>query len=170
MPDSDPNTVVSTKWLADHLDAPDLRILDGSWYLPGEARDPKAEYDAAHIPGARFFDIDDISDSQSDLPHMAPPPEKFMSRLRAMGVGDGHRVVVYDGAGIFSSIVLVVCVMVPPASLSFLSIPPPISDRRAAPSARSTHPADGGRSSRSRRRSPARRCSCSDPPSAPCSR
>ena len=60
---------------------------------------PMAEYEAGHIPGARFFDIDDISDHRSDLPHMAPPVEKFMSRLRAMGVGDGHQVVVYDGAG-----------------------------------------------------------------------
>ena len=80
-----------------------MRILDASWYLPDAKRDPKAEYDAAHIPGARFFDIDDISDARSDLPHMAPPVEKFMSRMRAMGVGDGHQVVVYDGAGIMSA-------------------------------------------------------------------
>ena len=63
----------------------------------------KAEYAAAHIPGARFFDIDEISDHRSDLPHMAPPVEKFMSRMRALGVGDGHQVVIYDGAGIFSA-------------------------------------------------------------------
>ncbi len=99
----DPKTLVSTDWLAAHLKDPDLRILDGSWYLPTEDRDPKAEYDAAHIPGARFFDIDDISDHRSELPHMAPPVEKFMSRLRAMGVGDGHQVVVYDGAGLKSA-------------------------------------------------------------------
>ncbi len=99
----DPKTLVSTDWLAAHLKDPDLRILDGSWYLPAEDRDPKAEYDAAHIPGARFFDIDDISDHRSELPHMAPPVEKFMSRLRAMGVGDGHQVVVYDGAGLKSA-------------------------------------------------------------------
>lgn len=72
-------------------------------YMPGSQRDAKSEYAAGHIPGARFFDIDDISDSRSDLPHMAPPIEKFMSRLRAMGVGDGHQVVVYDGAGLFSA-------------------------------------------------------------------
>ncbi|MEM7439458.1 MAG: 3-mercaptopyruvate sulfurtransferase [Pseudomonadota bacterium] len=95
--------IVSTQWLADHLDAPDIRILDGSWYLPQMNRDPRGEYDAQHIPGARFFDIDDVSDSNSDLPHMAPPIEKFMSRMRALGVGDGHRVVVYDGAGLFSA-------------------------------------------------------------------
>ncbi|WP_170428632.1 3-mercaptopyruvate sulfurtransferase [Ruegeria arenilitoris] len=99
----DPKTLVSTEWLAAHLKDPDLRVLDGSWYLPQQRRDAKAEYDAAHIPGARFFDIDEISDHRSDLPHMAPPVEKFMSRLRAMGVGDGHQVVVYDGAGLMSA-------------------------------------------------------------------
>lgn len=99
----DPKTLVSTAWLAAHLRDPDLRILDASWYMPDSGRDPRAEYDAAHIPGARFFDIDDISDSRSDLPHMVPPVEKFMSRMRAMGVGDGHQVVVYDGAGLFSA-------------------------------------------------------------------
>ncbi len=99
----DPKTLVSTSWLAQHLKDPDLRVLDASLYLPGVERDAKAEYDAKHIPGARFFDIDDISDARSDQPHMAPPVEKFMSRLRAMGVGDGHQVVVYDGAGLFSA-------------------------------------------------------------------
>ena len=99
----DPKTLVSTDWLAAHLKNPDLRVLDGSMYLPGSGRDAKAEYNAAHIPGARFFDIDDISDSRSDLPHMVPPVEKFMSRLRAMGVGDGHQVVVYDSAGLMSA-------------------------------------------------------------------
>ncbi len=99
----DPKTLVSTDWLAAHLKDPDLRILDASWYLPQMERDAKAEYEAGHIPGARFFDIDEISDHRSDLPHMAPPVEKFMSRLRAMGVGDGHQVVVYDGMGLFSA-------------------------------------------------------------------
>ena len=99
----DPKTLVSTDWLAQHLKDPDLRILDASWYLPDANRDPKAEYKDAHIPGARFFDIDEVSDGRSDLPHMAPPAEKFMSRMRAMGVGDGHQVVVYDGAGILSA-------------------------------------------------------------------
>ncbi|NDW46153.1 3-mercaptopyruvate sulfurtransferase [Ruegeria sp. PrR005] len=99
----DPKTLVSTDWLAAHLKDPDLRILDGSWHLPHLGRDAKAEYDAAHIPGARFFDIDDISDHRSDLPHMVPPVEKFMSRLRAMGVGDGHQVVVYDSLGLQSA-------------------------------------------------------------------
>ncbi|WP_170589230.1 3-mercaptopyruvate sulfurtransferase [Ruegeria arenilitoris] len=99
----DPKTLVSTEWLAAHLKDPDLRILDASWYLPQQGRDARAEYEAGHIPGARFFDIDEISDHRSELPHMAPPVEKFMSRLRAMGVGDGHQVVVYDGAGLFSA-------------------------------------------------------------------
>ncbi|RYI21769.1 MAG: sulfurtransferase, partial [Acetobacteraceae bacterium] len=102
-PQDDPRTLVSTDWLAKHLRDPDLRVLDASWYLPAMNRDAKAEYAAAHIPGARFFDIDEISDQRSSLPHMAPPPEKFISRMRAMGVGDGHQVVVYDGAGLLSA-------------------------------------------------------------------
>lgn len=103
MAQDDPKTLVSTDWLASHMRDPDLRILDASMYMPGSERDAKAEYAQGHIPGARFFDIDEISDSRSDLPHMAPPIEKFMSRMRAMGVGDGHQVVVYDGAGLFSA-------------------------------------------------------------------
>ncbi len=99
----DPQTLVSTAWLAAHLNDPDLRILDASWYLPDAGRDPRAEYMAGHIPGARFFDIDEIADLRSDLPHMAPEPEKFIARMRAMGVGDGHQVVVYDGHGLFSA-------------------------------------------------------------------
>ncbi|MEM7472441.1 MAG: 3-mercaptopyruvate sulfurtransferase [Pseudomonadota bacterium] len=99
----DPKTLVSTDWLQQHLNDPDLRILDASWYLPDAGRDGKAEYNRGHIPGARFFDIGEISDTRSALPHMAPPVEKFMSRMRAMGVGDGHQVVVYDGAGLFSA-------------------------------------------------------------------
>ncbi len=103
MPQTDPKTLVSTQWLQDHLRDPDLRIIDASWYLPGTPRDPLAEYKAAHIPGARYVDIDDLSDHRSDLPHMAPPVEKFMSRMRTLGIGDGHQVVVYDGAGIYSA-------------------------------------------------------------------
>ena len=99
----DPRTIVSTEWLARHLADPDLRVLDASWYIPDHKRDAKAEYTNAHIPGARFFDIDEIADLRSALPHMAPPPEKFVSRMRAMGIGDGHQVVVYDGSGLFSA-------------------------------------------------------------------
>ncbi len=102
MPD-DPKTLVSADWLLAHRNDPDLRLIDASWYLPADGRDPKAEYDAAHIPGARFFDLNQISDHRTGLPHMAPPPEKFISRMRAMGIGDGHQVVVYDGAGLFSA-------------------------------------------------------------------
>lgn len=103
MPDSDPQLLVSTDWLAERLDAPDIRVLDGTYYLPGSGRDAKALYAERHIPGAQFFDIDDIADSRSPLPHMVPPVEKFVSRLRAMGVGDGHRVVVYDQLGLVSA-------------------------------------------------------------------
>ena len=99
----DPKTLVSTDWLAAHLDDPDLRILDASWHMPQAGRDARAEYDAAHLPGARFFDIDAIADSRSPLPHMAPPPELFISRLRAMGIGDGHQVVVYDNSDVHSA-------------------------------------------------------------------
>jgi thiosulfate/3-mercaptopyruvate sulfurtransferase len=103
VPANDPKTLVSTDWLAAHLKDPDLRVLDASWYMPDAGRNPKAEYESAHVPGARFFDIDAIADTRSGLPHMAPPPEMFISRMRAMGVGDGHQLVVYDGSGIFSA-------------------------------------------------------------------
>lgn len=103
MTQDDPKTLVSTEWLAQHLKNPDLRVLDGSWHMPDAGRDARAEYDAEHIPGARFFDIDDISDARSDLPHMVAPVEKFMSRVRALGVGDGHQIVIYDTNGIFSA-------------------------------------------------------------------
>jgi len=103
MASDDPKTLVSTAWLAAHLKDPDLRILDATYFMPGSGRDAQAEYNDAHIPGARFFDIDDVADGRSDLPHMAPPTEKFMSRLRAMGVGDGHQVVVYDTHGLMSA-------------------------------------------------------------------
>lgn len=99
----DRRTLVSAAWLAQHLDDPDLRVIDGSWHMPGSGRDARAEFEAAHVPSARFFDIDEIADLRSDLPHMAPRPEKFASRMRAMGVGDGHQVVVYDQTGIFSA-------------------------------------------------------------------
>src|SRR5690606_352843 len=79
MPSDDPQLLVSTDWLAARLTAPDLRIVDASWHLPGADRDARAEYAAGHIPGARFFDIDAIADTRSGLPHMAPPPEVFAS-------------------------------------------------------------------------------------------
>ncbi len=97
------NDVVSTDWLGRHLGSPDLAILDCSWHLPAAKRNAKAEFDEGHIPGSQFFDIDDISDTASPLPHMLPSPEKFSSRMRKMGVGDGKRVIVYDAAGLFSA-------------------------------------------------------------------
>lgn len=103
MAQDDPKTLVSTDWLNSNLKDPDLRILDASWYLPTESRDGRAEYDQEHIPGARFYDIEDISDHRSSLPHMVPPVEKFLSRIRELGVGDGHQIVVYDGSGLFSA-------------------------------------------------------------------
>ncbi|MDO5647342.1 3-mercaptopyruvate sulfurtransferase [Paracoccus sp. (in: a-proteobacteria)] len=99
----DPKTLVSTEWLAAHLNDPDLRVIDASWHMPASGRDARAEYDAAHIPGARFFDIDAISDSRSKLPHMAPPVELFISRMRAMGIGDGHQIVIYDHSDVRSA-------------------------------------------------------------------
>ncbi|WP_436641169.1 3-mercaptopyruvate sulfurtransferase [Microbaculum sp. FT89] len=95
--------LASTDWLAEHLSAPDLVVVDGSWYLPHMERDPKAEYLENHIPGAVHFDIDDIADTTTDLPHMLPRPEKFSSRMRKLGIGDGQRIVVYDGAGLYSA-------------------------------------------------------------------
>jgi thiosulfate/3-mercaptopyruvate sulfurtransferase len=95
--------LVSTQWLADHLSAPDVRVIDASWYLPDQKRDAKAEYTEAHIPGAVYFDLDDIADTASPYPHMLPAPEKFAARVRKLGIGDGHRIVVYDGMGLFSA-------------------------------------------------------------------
>ena len=99
----DARILVSTKWLAKRLENAEVRVLDASWYLPGMDRNPIIEYEKSHIPNARFFDIDDISDNRSDLPHMVPPIEKFMSKVRKLGVGDGHQVIVYDGSGMFSA-------------------------------------------------------------------
>ena len=95
--------LVSTEWLAAHLSAPDVRVADASWYLPQANRDAKAEYAAAHIPRAVFFDIDDLSDEASPYPHMLAPAPKFASRMRKLGLGDGNLIVVYDGAGIYSA-------------------------------------------------------------------
>ncbi len=103
MPDSAKNWIVDTDWLAEHLSAPDLVVFDASWHLPAAKRDARAEYLAEHIPGALFFDIDDLSDEKSRLPHMLPSTIKFASRMKKMGVGDGMRVVVYDTLGLFSA-------------------------------------------------------------------
>jgi thiosulfate/3-mercaptopyruvate sulfurtransferase len=95
--------LTETDWLASELEAPDIVIIDGSWHMPSEGRDARAEYLEEHIPGAIFFDIDEIADTKSPLPHMLPPPEKFSSRMRSMGIGDGSRIVVYDTSGMFSA-------------------------------------------------------------------
>ena len=96
-------SLIETEELARELHAPDLVILDASWHMPAEGRNARAEYLAEHIPGALFFDIDEIADTKSHLPHMLPPPEKFSSRMRSMGIGDGSRIVVYNSAGLFSA-------------------------------------------------------------------
>lgn len=103
MVDFDRDAVVSTEWLADNIKAPDLRLIDASYYLPGEGLDPRREFEAQHIPGAVFFDIDDIKDPDSELPHMLPPPHIFSSKVRRLGLGDGLRLVVYDQRGVWSA-------------------------------------------------------------------
>ena len=95
--------IVSTDWLEQHLEAPDIRIIDSSWYFPQEKRNAEQEFLECHIPGASFFDIDKIKDSESDLPHMLPPSEMFNSSVRKLGIGDGHKVVIYDGFGMRSA-------------------------------------------------------------------
>lgn len=100
---SEKSPIVSTEWLFEHLDAPDVRVIDASWYLPDMGRDAKAEYDSAHIPGAVFFDLAALSNPNCDLPHMLPPPEMFSSRVRKLGLGNGNRIICYDGAGLFSA-------------------------------------------------------------------
>jgi thiosulfate/3-mercaptopyruvate sulfurtransferase len=97
------NRLVTTDWLGAHIGDPKLRIADASWYLPQAGRDAKAEYAAAHIPGAVFFDIDALSDDSSPLPHMLAPSEKFARIASALGLGSDDTIVVYDGAGIYSS-------------------------------------------------------------------
>jgi thiosulfate/3-mercaptopyruvate sulfurtransferase len=91
--------LVSTIWLADRLDGPRLRVVDGSWYLPTSGRDARSEYLAGHLPGAVYFDLDAISDRASSLPHMLPPATQFAQQVGALGIGDEDDVVVYDGSG-----------------------------------------------------------------------
>jgi thiosulfate/3-mercaptopyruvate sulfurtransferase len=100
MTNADP--VVSCAWLAERLNEPDLRIIDATWFMPNDPRNAKALYAERRIPGAVFFDIDDIADHETDLPHMLPRPEVFASRVRKLGIGDGSRIVVYDNQGIFT--------------------------------------------------------------------
>ena len=96
-------TLISTDWLECNLGASNIRILDSTWYLPGSDRDPWADYQSCHIPGAQFFDIDFFSEENSKLPHMVPSVESFCSKLKKFGIGDAHHIVVYDSAGLFSA-------------------------------------------------------------------
>ena len=95
--------LVSTEWLAPQLGAADLKVFDASWYMPAEQRDAQGLYRAAHIPTAQFFDIDQIADTESSLPHMAPTAARFERLISALGVHNGDRVVFYDQKGIFSA-------------------------------------------------------------------
>jgi thiosulfate/3-mercaptopyruvate sulfurtransferase len=95
--------VVSTEWLAAHLGDPDLRVVDGTWHMPQLARDARAEFARAHIPGAVFFDIDAIADPTTPLPHMLPTAEAFARAVGALGIGDGDRIVAYDARGVVSA-------------------------------------------------------------------
>lgn len=94
---------LSTQWLATHLEEPDLVIVDATWFMPGTARDARAEHAEKHIPGAVFFDIDEISDHSNPLPHMLPEAADFAVHARRLGVEPGSRVVVYDAHGVFSA-------------------------------------------------------------------
>lgn len=95
--------LVSTNWLQLHLLDPEIRVLDASWYLPGQNRDAKAEFAASHIFGAQYFDIDLVADQTTDLPHMLPTDEAFETAVSAMGIGNDSLVIIYDGMGIFSA-------------------------------------------------------------------
>ena len=92
------DSLVTTEWLAGQPGANDLRIVDASYFLPEMGRDARAEFEAAHIPGAVFMDLGELVDTNSRLPGMVPSPEKFASRCQAIGLGDGSRIVVYDNA------------------------------------------------------------------------
>lgn len=95
--------IVSTEWLADRLKEPDLRIVAAPFYMPGDARTPKGEFEKEHIPGAVLFDLEEISDHSNPLPHMLAPPEAFAEAVGRLGISDGDRIVVYDHAGLLSA-------------------------------------------------------------------
>ena len=98
-----PSPLVSTQWLADNLGKPGLKVVDGSWYLPAMNRDGKAEFLAGHIPGAVFFDIDEIADHSTDLPHTLPSDADFAAKAGALGLSNSDTIIVYDGGGLFSA-------------------------------------------------------------------
>ena len=95
--------IKSTKWLAGELGKPDVVVVDGSYYLPTQNRDPRAEYTAAHIPGAVFFDINAVADHSTDLPHMLPGPDQFGAAAGDLGISEKDTIVVYDGSGLYSA-------------------------------------------------------------------
>jgi thiosulfate/3-mercaptopyruvate sulfurtransferase len=95
--------LVSTDWLESRLSAPDVVAVDASTFLPTQKRNARAEYEAGHLPGAVFFDIDAISDHSTDLPHMLPGAGQFGPAVGALGIGDGDTVVVYDSIGLYSA-------------------------------------------------------------------
>lgn len=95
--------LVSTEWLAARLGTPEIAIIDATWLLAPGDRKPAQEFQERHIPGAFFFDIDEIADSSTALPHMLPPAEKFASRMRQAGIMDGQRVVVYANAALMAA-------------------------------------------------------------------
>ena len=94
-----PQALVGTDWLAENLDVPNVRVIDVSYFLPGANRDPRQEFAAKHIPGAVFFDIDDISDKSNDLPHMLPDAGTFSEKVSALGIGNDDKVIAYDASG-----------------------------------------------------------------------
>ena len=95
--------LVTTEWLAGELGAADLVVFDATQYLPNENRDGKAEFLTAHLPGARYFDIDEVADTDTDLPHMVPTPGRFAKLMAAMGISNTTRVVFYDQKGLASA-------------------------------------------------------------------
>lgn len=95
--------LVSADWLLQHLHASDIKIIDGSWYLPQQGRDAVSEYGAGHIPGAVFFDLDGHSDKSSDLPHMMPSAEVFATAVSGLGISNSDHIIVYDGLGFMSA-------------------------------------------------------------------
>ena len=101
MPESD--TFISPASLASRLDMPDISVVDASWYLPADGRDPKAEFLSSRIPGAQFFDIETVADADHTCPHMLPSESVFTQCVQALGIGANSRVVVYDGKGLFSA-------------------------------------------------------------------
>lgn len=103
MPYAHPEALVSTEWLAAHLGDSDLRLLDGSFKMPGVTPTAAEDYRQRHIPGAIYFDIDEVSDHNTALPHMLPSEAEFAVALGRMGIGNKDRVVIYDAVGLASA-------------------------------------------------------------------